>query len=325
MPDVEDYEWDKPQYDDDALDRYARSLGGMKLLWAPGEKYRYSNMAFEVLGDVIAKVSGQSFEDYVQDHILTPLAMKDTTFLLRKADPSLLAWGHELDDRGNAFPSKVYPYNRMHSPSSNLHSNLTDMARWAIANMNHGELDGKRILKESTYDLMWKPVPGRPVGISWFVGEYRNMVRISHGGSDDGFLTNITMIPEKKLAVIAMTNCQWIGVGGALTTAALDVASGFEPKPLDQKRSVAQAVVTTYQAKGIDAALETYKSLKKTKSDAYDFSEKQLNDAGRYLLKEGHPKDAVRVYQLNLEAYPSSTDAQAGIKEAEAAAAKVEK
>jgi CubicO group peptidase (beta-lactamase class C family) len=315
MPDVEDYEWDKPQYYDGALERYARSLGAVKLLWAPGEKFRYSNMAFEVLGDVIAKVSGESFDDYVQNHILTPLAMKDSTLLIKKADPALLAWGHELDEKGDAFPSRVYPYNRMHSPSSNLHSNVNDMVRWAVANMNRGELDGKRILPAPAYDLMWKPVPGRPVGISWFLNEYRNMPRVSHGGSDEGFLTNIALIPEKQLAVVAMTNCQWISVG-ALTTAALDVASGVEPKPFDQKRSAADVVTTVYRAHGVEAVIEAYKSLKKTKPGAYDFSEKQLNDFGQYLLRKAHPKDAARVFQLNLDLFPSSTTAQEGLREA---------
>src|SRR5215469_6811826 len=60
MPDVQDYEWDKPQYDDGALERYVRSLSNQKLIFAPGTDFRYSNMAFEVLGDLIAKVSGES-------------------------------------------------------------------------------------------------------------------------------------------------------------------------------------------------------------------------------------------------------------------------
>jgi hypothetical protein len=194
------------------------------------------------------------------------------------------------------------------------------MARWAIANMNRGGLDGKRILPASTYDLMWKPVPGRPVGISWFISEYHQMTRIGHGGSDTGFLTNIVMIPEKKAAAIAMTNCDWMGVG-ALTNAALDIALGFEPKPLDQKRSMANAVVEAYRKGGIDGALTQYKTLKQLKPGAYDLSEKQLNDVGKHMLREDHPADAVRVFQLNLEIYPASAAAQEGLREAESAAA----
>ena len=56
IPDVQDYEWHNPVYDDGALERYVRGLGNEQLIAAPGEKYRYSNMAYEVLGDLIAKV-----------------------------------------------------------------------------------------------------------------------------------------------------------------------------------------------------------------------------------------------------------------------------
>lgn len=230
MPDVDDYEWDKPQYDDGALERYVRGLSDRTLLFAPGEKFRYSNMAFEILGDVIAKVSGQSFDDYVQDRILTPLRMTDSTLLVRRADARLLTWGHELDARGRPFPSKIFPYNRAHSPSSNLHSNVLDMARWAIANMNHGELDGRRILQTSTYGLMWKRTSS-PVGISWFLGEYRGAAMIGHSGGDTGYKTDLAILPEKKIAVVWAMNSDWRGSGG-LTQAALDVALGQAPQSM---------------------------------------------------------------------------------------------
>ena len=244
MPDVDDYEWDKPQYDDGALERYVRSLSDRTLLFAPGEEFHYSNMAFEILGAVIAKVSGQSFDGYVQDQILTPLRMKDSTLFVRRADATLLTWGHELDEHDRPFPSRVFPYNWIHSPSSNLHSNVLDMARWAIANMNHGELDGRRILQASTHELMWKrprdlggppPAPARPspVALSWFLGEHRRTAMVGHSGGDTGYATDLAMIPEKKIAVVWMMNSDWRGSGGgSLTRAALDVALGEEPQPI---------------------------------------------------------------------------------------------
>ena len=242
MPDVDDYEWDKPQYDDGALERYVRGLSDRTLLFAPGDRFKYSNMAFEILGDVIATVSGQSFDDYVQDQILTPLRMTDSTLLVRRADARLLTWGHELDASGRPFPSKVFPYNRAHSPSSNLHSNVLDMARWAIANMNHGELDRRRILQTSTHELMWKrardlggpaPAPSTPspVGISWFLGEYRGATMVGHSGGDTGYATDLAMLPEKNIAVVWMMNSDWRGSRG-LTQAALDVALGQAPQPM---------------------------------------------------------------------------------------------
>jgi len=120
IPDVVDYEWDKPQYDPGALERYVRSLSRLDLLFAPGTQFEYSNNGYEVLGDLIAKVSGESFEDYVQRHILTPLRMTKSTLLLEQAEPKLMTNGHILSAAGEPSVSKVFPYNRSHTPSSNL-------------------------------------------------------------------------------------------------------------------------------------------------------------------------------------------------------------
>jgi CubicO group peptidase (beta-lactamase class C family) len=182
-------------------------------------------MAYEVLGDVIAKVSGVPFEDYVDAHILQPLGMKSSTLLKKKADPTKLADGYTRP-RGGDYASihaiTAYPYNRAHSPSSNLHSNALDMARWAMANLNRGELDGKRILKASTYDLMWKPAAdvefcrgadrsnctksSEQVGISWFLETKDGHLIVSHGGGDDGFITGLVLIPDQDAAFVYMQN-----------------------------------------------------------------------------------------------------------------------
>lgn len=209
IPDTQDYHWDKPEYDDGALERFVRSLANEKLVFAPDAKFGYSNTAYEVLGDVIAKVSGESFEDYVQHHILTPLGMKDSTLLVRAANPQLLTSPHVINN-GAVVVSKIFPYNRAHAPSSTLYSNIDDMSRWAIANLNHGELDGKRILKQETAELMWKPVvsasPKAKEGISWFLMEDEGHHFIMHSGGDVGFESLLVLDPEDSIAVVAMTN-----------------------------------------------------------------------------------------------------------------------
>src|SRR5262249_6810462 len=128
MPDVEDYEWNHPQTDDGALERYVRSLSTkkLKLFFDPGAEYAYSNIAYEILGDLIAKVSGVTFEDYVETNILRPLGMKSSTLLLTKTNPSWLAQGY-THPRGGDYstikPVAAYPYNRAHGPSGDLMSN----------------------------------------------------------------------------------------------------------------------------------------------------------------------------------------------------------
>ncbi len=318
MPDVEDYEWEKPQYDDGALERYVRSLTDLSLIAEPGTMFRYSNMAYEILGDVIAKVSGESFEDYVKHHILEPLGMKSSTLLVKQAAPKLLTSPHVLGESYEPSVSRVFPYNRMHSPSSTLYSNVLDMARWAIANMNRGELDGKRILKASTYDLMWKPAGDKwqNIGISWFLGARKEYKTIGHSGGDTGFRSNLLMIPDKGVAVVMMTNYDGPSPLGGITNAALDVALGLPPEPIVFKDAIAIVLSKAIASEGLEAAVKKYYELKKTAPTAYAFEEPQLNDLGYKLMTRGKLKEAIRVLQLNVEAYPQSSNVYDSLGEA---------
>ena len=297
------------------LERYVRSLTNQKLLFAPGERVQYSNMAFEILGDVVAKASGESFDGYVQRHILAPLQMTDSTLFLKQANPTLLTWGHELDEQGVPFPSRVFPYNRMHSPSSNLHSNVLDMARWAIANLNRGEREGRRILQASTHDMMWTPAkPGGPaedgqagtVGISWWLGVYRGTRMIRHEGGDTGYRTDLALLPDKRIAVVWMENADWAANDDSLTRAALDVALGVTPAPIRTRRSI-ESTLPTYRRGGIDAALNQYRILRDSpRAELYTFDEGGLNAFGQYLIRTGHLRDAIRALETNVEMYPAS-------------------
>lgn len=94
MPDVENYEWDKPQFDAGAAERYVRAMAGQRLLWAPGTRWQYSNMAYDALGDLIAKVSGVSFEAFVKTNLLEPLGMESSSFIYPDVDERLRTTGH---------------------------------------------------------------------------------------------------------------------------------------------------------------------------------------------------------------------------------------
>lgn len=237
IPDVRDYQWDRPQYDDGAAERYVRSLSALKLRFQPGERFLYSNIGFDVLGDVIAKASGVSFEDYVEANILRPLGMTESTFLKTRVPEGLSVSPH-LRNLSTLFavrPAQVYPYNRAHAPSSTLHSNVGDMLRWCQTNMNGGELEGQRILSPQSQELLWTRQadqglrdPAKAelmggVGLGWFLGTYRGLRMISYGGADPGFRAFVILIPERGTAAVAMGNSDSMRAG-RLARAALDLA-----------------------------------------------------------------------------------------------------
>jgi CubicO group peptidase (beta-lactamase class C family) len=233
LPDVTDYAWDRPEYDADALERWIRGLADSSLIAAPGERWQYSNIGFELLAELVAKVSGEVFEVYLQRRILTPLGMRHSTLLMTDVDSARLAWGHERSDSGAVRVSPVYPYNRRHAGSSTLHSDVHDMLRWALANLRRGELDGQRILSGAAYDQLWTPTRDLTtqvreraqragidlpyesfgIGLSWFVLGHQGRRLINHGGGDRGFRSDLLLAPDDSAAVVVLANDETADVG----------------------------------------------------------------------------------------------------------------
>lgn len=307
MPDVIDYQWDKPQYDDGAAERYVRSLQGESLLWAPGSRFRYSNIAFDTLGDVIAKCSGMPFEAYVKKNILNPLEMKNSSFLLQEIPVERRTTGHVW--RLKTVVSDVYPYNRRHAPSSTLNSSVEEMANWAIANLNHGELNGSRILNADSYDELFRKsaeVEGRSgIGLSWFLESHRGLNTIGHAGGDVGFSSYLAIIPEKKLGIVIVSNYARSPIEGIYRIVA-DTVLGFEPEM--PKASIASAVAEALTNQGIAAAKKSYGQLKKNETNKYQFGPAELNGLGYVLLRENRSKDALEVFKFNVELFPNTAN-----------------
>lgn len=305
IPDVQDYEWDKPQFDEGAAERYVKSLAHEKMIAGPGEKWRYSNMAFDILADVVAKVSGVNFEDYVKMNILDPLNMKESDFLRERIKPELRISGHLFDLQPKV--SSVYPYNRRHAPSSCLNSNVEEMCNWAIANMDHGIFNGRRILQASSYDLLFEPQAqvdeNRSIGLSWFIENRHGNKMISHGGGDTGFRSYIILIPEKSLAIVAASNYEGTQIN-RLAYGLIDILLGVTPeKP---QKSLILTLGKTIVNTGVDSAIQQYRDLKKSSIENFDFSEGQLNTLGYLLIRSQRLLDAIAVFKINVEMFPDS-------------------
>ena len=108
-----------------------------------------------MLGRVIEVVSGQSFDQYLQEHIFTPLDMPDTSFLVPKAKHDRVATIYRAGDDGTltALP-KNYGSATFFSGGGGLFSTIRDYSRFAQMLLNGGELDGKRIVKRETIEMM---------------------------------------------------------------------------------------------------------------------------------------------------------------------------
>lgn len=309
LGDVDDYEWDKPQFDEGAAEKWVRTLSNDKMRFKPGTDWAYSNTAYEILGVVISKISGVSFETYEMEHILKPLQMNTSSFIYPDIPDSLRVSGHIW--AGKAVVSKVYPYNRIHAPSSTMNSNVLDMSNYAMAHLHRGEYNGARILNDSTYNLLWTNsvnITDKPkVGVSWFLGERHGTKTVEHSGGDTGFRSDLLLLPDKNISVMTVSNYELFR-SRDVTLGVADILLGHDPEPI--KSQIGFAMGEVLAQNGMEAAKKFYTDTKadSVRSKLYLWAEDDgaLAYPGYLFMNNEMIKEAIEMFKFNVETFPNS-------------------
>lgn len=176
-----------------------------KVVREPNTVSRYSNQGYNILGYVIEKVSGVSYEEYIKKNIIEPLKMDNT--LVRVKNHST-ATGYEYDNGSFNEVPLAYQYT---SGSSGINATLNEMENFMMMHLNNGEVGGSRILKEETAKEMKEKqfanneaLPGMGYG---FIRSNRNGQEIlKHEGGLPGFTTTMFLMPKEKLGIYVATN-----------------------------------------------------------------------------------------------------------------------
>jgi CubicO group peptidase (beta-lactamase class C family) len=194
-----------------ALEDQVRELRSAKLAGTVGETWQYSNANYNTLGMVVQAVSGQPYETYVREHILTPLEMSHSVMTVTAAKQHGLVTGYRY---WFGFPFAVgQPFNRGNLPAGGLISNVQDMAHYLTAQVNGGRYGTKTILSPAGMaELHRAGVPTGHDNVDYAMGmEVRttNGIRtIAHDGSNFNAHANLVLIPDGKWGIILMENAE---------------------------------------------------------------------------------------------------------------------
>ncbi len=168
-------------------------------LTAPvGRDFQYFNNGYSLLSVVVERVSGVSYETYLQENILIPLEMKNTFTNLEAAREKGLSQGYSRFF-GFTVPTRQ-PHRIYDFAAGYLISTAEDLAHFGIALLNNGEYNGEQLISGSYYRMLFQPVQG--YGLGWFIGQDRYY----HGGANEAFRTEMELFPSKKLGIVLLTN-----------------------------------------------------------------------------------------------------------------------
>ncbi|HRH47033.1 MAG TPA: serine hydrolase domain-containing protein, partial [Pyrinomonadaceae bacterium] len=184
-------------------------------------KYDYDNLLYIVAGEIIKRVSGMSWEDFVTKRILIPLKMDKTVASIdRLKDTSNLATPHSSDTGKLTLLPDSKPM--INGAAGGIYSNAADMCQWLLANLNHGKYGEG--LKDTLFTVnsqrkLWKihtvldadPDPRynshfAGYGLGWRLTDKKGNMMVDHTGGLPGMASKVTMVPDLNLGVVVLTN-----------------------------------------------------------------------------------------------------------------------
>lgn len=223
-----DFLWYGSDLDRKEIVRRARFI---KPSWSFRSNFGYQNIMFLTAGQLVARVSGKSWDEFIQQRIFTPLAMTSSSTSINafKSANNVASPHSKLNEK-----VQVIPWRNIDNiaPAGSINSNVVDMAQWVRLQLGQGTFQNQKIFTpaaakemhasqtvirfEPPYSLWYPEAHFLNYGLGWFLSDYRGRKVVEHGGAIDGMRAQVALMPEEKLGLVVLGN-----MGGSLLPVAL--------------------------------------------------------------------------------------------------------
>jgi CubicO group peptidase (beta-lactamase class C family) len=233
-----DMVWYATAYDRAEVMRRIRHL---KPTWSFRSHYGYQNIMYLAAGEVVAAVSGKSWDDFIKQRFFLPLGMKSST-----TSTCDLAAGANVANPHAKIDDKVEPIAWRNidnvGPAGSINSSVAEMANWVRMQLADGEFEGRRLISSEVIQETRMPqtlvrLEGRPkeflpdahflaYGLGWSLHDYHDRKIVEHGGAIDGMRAKVALVPEEKLGLVILSNLQRTSLPEALMFRVFDAYLG---------------------------------------------------------------------------------------------------
>ncbi|MBA3255044.1 MAG: serine hydrolase [Pyrinomonadaceae bacterium] len=210
--------WYGTEYDRDEILRRTRYL---KPTWSLRSTFGYQNLMFLAAGQLIARVSGKSWDEFIRQRIFAPLSMTASSTSIKdlKNADNVSSPHAKIEDK-----VEVIAWRNIDNiaPAGSINSSVVDMAQWVRLQLAQGEYQKQRLLSsgaakemhtaqtviraEPPYSLLYPEAHFLNYGLGWFLHDYRGRKVVEHGGAIDGMRAQVAMLPAEKLGLVILTN-----------------------------------------------------------------------------------------------------------------------
>lgn len=282
-------------------DDFVKEFCSGDLEFEPGSQFLYNNSGYFILGAIIEKVTGMTYEVALKKNILEPLGMKDTGYDWSETIVSKRAAGY--DKTFSSYKNTSYVDMSLPYSAGSLYSTVEDLLIWDKA------LQTDKLLSNKWKEELFKPRAdafGGKYAFGWILQKKKISSEefdvVTHGGSINGFNAINYIITKKGQAVILFNNTSAAPLN-EMADKIIDILNGEEVKP--PLKSLASYLHEIINEEGINAAVEKFDALK-NETDVFSLRENEMNMLGYEMLAENRLDEALGVFKLNVREYPKS-------------------
>jgi len=289
-----------------SLDSFLERVFKSELLYAPGEKFEYSNVGYSLLAAIIERTSGTDYEAFLAEQLFEPAGMKHTGYLLPDWSGQQLALGYH---RGfNEMGTTIARYKQVGVSwnlmgNGGINSTAEDLYRWFRA------VQGGKILSPSSRDLFYAPHAVRNsesrwrYGYGWLVSESNRNTRVlAHNGANGVYWSSLYWYPDENVTLIYSSNYDSANLNGiAIEVRQLFFDADYQPKTLTPAPYLL-VYRFTQEREAKDVARLVEMLALGTGSPLADRN--ILNRVGYWHLEQKNYDWAFALYELNIELFP---------------------
>ena len=199
--------WAKPEFPE--MDRIIDAISDAEIVIPQDSQWKYSNFGFGLLGEVVHRLTGKNYTDYVESEIIGPLSLDYTTFNLDEVGPKRMATGYIPGvEPGSSLRKAPYAHMEGLTSAGQLHSNVYDLAKWI--GFHTGAYESP-VLSRQSLDEMHRPAYISPdwtwgQALGWRAHRRSELVYLEHGGGIHGYSSQVVFNKPSRLGAITLAN-----------------------------------------------------------------------------------------------------------------------
>jgi CubicO group peptidase (beta-lactamase class C family) len=279
-----------PDGSDFTVEDVLKSFQYQKPVSAFRTKYDYDNLLYVVAGELVARISGISWAEFVENNIMKPIGMTRSAGVYQRIGvKSNVAFPHSTD-KGKLKQLEPYLKNdETLGAAGGIYSSVNDLSNWLLLHLNNGKYGEdlkEQLISEQNHAELWKPQTNigfwihpdpsyrshfRAYGLGWFLQDRAGYVIVEHTGGLPGMLSKTILIPELNIGIIVLTNTD--PGGGSYWTIAMEIMDAY----LDVERkdwiSWAAKRIQDMEKEGDSVTSNVWNIVSQAKSDDLDLND----------------------------------------------------